>query len=145
MTPRNSDYLFPPNSSCSEDRTTAMSSPGSSIFDLPQSSYEPPPKTNREKVVGNAVISDINSSQPIHSSLLVISGGTGANSLCAAFGNDACYALPVSDDGGSSSEIIRVIGKFLKICIVSFLANGISFSRWSLSGYGRNNQLRIHV
>ena len=42
-------------------------------------------------------------------SFLVVSGGTGCNSICAAFGN-ACYVLPVSDDGGSSSEIIRVIG-----------------------------------
>ena len=39
----------------------------------------------------------------------VISGGTGCNSICSAFG-DACYVLPVSDDGGSSSEIIRVLG-----------------------------------
>ena len=44
-------------------------------------------------------------------SFVVISGGTGCNSICSAFGNaDACYALPVSDDGGSSSEIIRVFG-----------------------------------
>jgi hypothetical protein len=42
-------------------------------------------------------------------SFLVISGGSGGNSICAAFEN-ACYVLPVSDDGGSSSEIIRVLG-----------------------------------
>ncbi|KAH9983282.1 hypothetical protein BJV74DRAFT_851137 [Russula compacta] len=40
---------------------------------------------------------------------LVISGGTGCNAICAAFVH-ACYVLPVSDDGGSSSEIIRVLG-----------------------------------
>lgn len=40
---------------------------------------------------------------------MVISGGTGGNAICSAFGN-ACYVLPVSDDGGSSSEIIRVLG-----------------------------------
>ncbi|TFK40941.1 hypothetical protein BDQ12DRAFT_600212 [Crucibulum laeve] len=40
---------------------------------------------------------------------LVISGGTGGNAICSAF-TDACYVLPVSDDGGSSSEIIRVLG-----------------------------------
>lgn len=40
---------------------------------------------------------------------LVISGGTGGNSICPAF-DDVCYVLPVSDDGGSSSEIIRVLG-----------------------------------
>jgi hypothetical protein len=44
------------------------------------------------------------------SSYLVISGGTGCNAICAAFAQSACYVLPVSDDGGSSSEIIRVLG-----------------------------------
>ncbi|KAA1475415.1 hypothetical protein DENSPDRAFT_783342, partial [Dentipellis sp. KUC8613] len=42
-------------------------------------------------------------------SFVVISGGTGCNAICAAF-TRACYVLPVSDDGGSSSEIIRVLG-----------------------------------
>ena len=42
-------------------------------------------------------------------SLIVISGGTGGNAICTAF-EDATYVLPVSDDGGSSSEIIRVLG-----------------------------------
>jgi hypothetical protein len=42
-------------------------------------------------------------------SYIVISGGTGCNAICAAFAH-ACYVLPVSDDGGSSSEIIRVLG-----------------------------------
>jgi hypothetical protein len=40
---------------------------------------------------------------------LVVSGGTGCNAICSAF-VDACYVLPISDDGGSSSEIIRVLG-----------------------------------
>jgi len=43
-------------------------------------------------------------------SYLVISGGTGCNAICAAFALSACYVLPVSDNGGSSSEIIRVLG-----------------------------------
>jgi len=43
-------------------------------------------------------------------SFVVISGGTGCNSICAAFGQDVCYVLPVSDNGGSSSEIIRLLG-----------------------------------
>ena len=43
-------------------------------------------------------------------SYLVISGGTGCNAICAAFTLSACYVLPVSDNGGSSSEIIRVFG-----------------------------------
>ncbi|KAH8978484.1 UPF0052-domain-containing protein [Lactarius hatsudake] len=42
-------------------------------------------------------------------SYLVISGGTGCNAICTAFAR-ASYVLPVSDDGGSSSEIIRVLG-----------------------------------
>lgn len=42
-------------------------------------------------------------------SYLVISGGTGCNAICAAFALSACYVLPVSDNGGSSSEIIRVL------------------------------------
>lgn len=44
-------------------------------------------------------------------SYIVISGGTGCNEICSAFGEDVCYVLPVSDNGGSSSEIIRVIGR----------------------------------
>ncbi|KAG8900986.1 hypothetical protein FRB99_005646 [Tulasnella sp. 403] len=43
-------------------------------------------------------------------SYLVISGGTGCNSIVTAFGANVAYVLPVSDNGGSSSEIIRVIG-----------------------------------
>lgn len=43
-------------------------------------------------------------------SYLIISGGTGANSIASAFGPDAAYVLPVSDDGGSSSEILRCFG-----------------------------------
>ena len=43
-------------------------------------------------------------------SSIVISGGTGGNAICAAFGDECHYVLPVSDDGGSSSEIIRVLG-----------------------------------
>jgi len=49
-------------------------------------------------------------SDNIASSYLVISGGTGCNAICAAFANNACYVLPVSDNGGSSSEVIRVLG-----------------------------------
>ncbi|CAE6346433.1 unnamed protein product [Rhizoctonia solani] len=43
-------------------------------------------------------------------SFIVVSGGTGCNAICEAFGKDASYVLPVSDNGGSSSEIIRVLG-----------------------------------
>ncbi|KAE9409421.1 UPF0052-domain-containing protein [Gymnopus androsaceus JB14] len=42
-------------------------------------------------------------------SFVLISGGTGGNALCTAFPK-TCYVLPVSDNGGSSSDIIRVLG-----------------------------------
>ncbi|KAF8807612.1 UPF0052-domain-containing protein [Phlegmacium glaucopus] len=45
----------------------------------------------------------------VPATFVVISGGTGGNCICSAF-DDVCYVLPVSDDGGSSSEIIRVLG-----------------------------------
>jgi hypothetical protein len=51
-------------------------------------------------------------------SCIVISGGTGCNAFCSAFEDDTVYILPVSDDGGSSSEIIRVLG----ILVLSFPA-----------------------
>lgn len=43
-------------------------------------------------------------------SYLVISGGTGANSFASAFGPSPAFVLPVSDDGGSSAEILRCFG-----------------------------------
>lgn len=43
-------------------------------------------------------------------SYLIISGGTGANSIANAFGPSPAFVLPVSDDGGSSSEILRCFG-----------------------------------
>lgn len=42
---------------------------------------------------------------------VVIGGGTGANSFVSAFfdNQQTTYVLPVSDDGGSSAEIQRVL------------------------------------
>jgi len=89
-----------------------IESPGSSVFDLPARlpdviqlerrptlHHEAPPNTETQVFKATNTV-------PRY---LVISGGTGGNSICSAFG-DACYVLPVSDDGGSSSEIIRVLG-----------------------------------
>ncbi|GAA5882448.1 hypothetical protein JCM3774_001123 [Rhodotorula dairenensis] len=44
--------------------------------------------------------------------LCIIGGGTGCNAVVGAFAgaNRISYCLPVSDDGGSSSEIQRVLG-----------------------------------
>lgn len=85
-------------------------SPGSSVFDLPIQAANPPFATNdtfRDQLSSlGALGRDL---PPGEASYLIISGGTGGNALCSAFRN-ACYVLPVSDDGGSSSEIIRVLG-----------------------------------
>lgn len=87
-----------------------LSSATSSVFDIPtyNDSYgqriTPTPSDRRSPFDLNA--DDDGESTPI----LVISGGTGCNSICSAFGRRACYVLPVSDNGGSSAEIIRVLG-----------------------------------
>ncbi|KIM84747.1 hypothetical protein PILCRDRAFT_67540 [Piloderma croceum F 1598] len=92
----------------SPGRTVA--SPGSSVFDLPTQLSNGTQLERRsahlQEVSGQLTVDDLKKSSP---RFLVISGGTGGNSICSAFG-DACYVLPVSDDGGSSSEIIRVLG-----------------------------------
>ncbi|EJD04444.1 UPF0052-domain-containing protein [Fomitiporia mediterranea MF3/22] len=95
--------------------------PGSSVFDLPVHQTDTPPLEIRPRgfpappdtalsspntIIAPSTLKHETSCTP---SFLVISGGTGGNSICSVFG-DACYVLPVSDDGGSSSEIIRVLG-----------------------------------
>ncbi|KAF8973791.1 hypothetical protein BDZ97DRAFT_1900575 [Flammula alnicola] len=85
---------------------TQHSSPGSSVFDLPIQI------STLGLNVSNDASVDVNRHGWVpadDASFLVISGGTGGNAICSAFAN-ACYVLPVSDDGGSSSEIIRVLG-----------------------------------
>ncbi|OSD05676.1 UPF0052-domain-containing protein [Trametes coccinea BRFM310] len=86
-------------------------SPGSSVFDLPIQSGQPqatPDKHLRMTSGQSTELLEPTSSD--ETSFVVVSGGTGCNSICPAFGRAACYILPVSDDGGSSSEIIRVLG-----------------------------------
>lgn len=78
-----------------------IDSPGSSVFDLP---IQPAP-VFRPLATPSSQYPSI--STP---SFIVLSGGTGGNAICSAFGLNATYVLPVSDDGGSSSEIIRVLG-----------------------------------
>lgn len=78
-------------------------SPGSSVFDFPahrETAHKHHPGTS----------SLLPSHPPDSGSFIVVSGGSGCNPICSAFGPDACYVLPISDDGGSSSEIIRVLG-----------------------------------
>lgn len=91
-----------------------LASASSSIFDLPitggsdtsvQEAGHPDPKLQ----VGSATrIPTARAAN--HWQFMVISGGTGCNDICGSFSRDTCYVLPVSDDGGSSSEIIRVLG-----------------------------------
>lgn len=83
--------------------SAGIESPGSSVFDLPIQPVAP----NPIGVLHPAF--QLSSIQDNELSFVIISGGTGGNAICSAFGN-ACYVLPVSDDGGSSSEIIRVLG-----------------------------------
>ena len=95
-------------------------SPGSSIFDLPttadsrlhiQSAAHIAGENTDGSFAGGASESGDDLEADDVPSCLVISGGTGCNAICAAFGTArASYVLPVSDDGGSSSEIIRVMG-----------------------------------
>jgi len=94
----------PPSSLQVDYLSADIPSSGSSVFDIPihHDSRRPRPD--------NRLIAQLFDDGL--TSFIVISGGTGCNSLCSAFGENTCYILPVSDDGGSSSEIIRVIGMF---------------------------------
>lgn len=91
-------------------------SSASSVFDLNVTSpifntHTPnPPRSRASPLLRDRrhLPSDEQQNDPISS--IVISGGTGCNAICSAFEGDTVYALPVSDDGGSSSEIIRVLG-----------------------------------
>lgn len=75
----------------------------SSVFDLPRHLSASTPRTPE--------VSNVHSQIQGEETFVVLSGGTGCNAFCSAFDQSStCYVLPVSDDGGSSSEIIRVIG-----------------------------------
>jgi hypothetical protein len=91
----------------------------SSVFDLP--SYE----QNRSASKTPEVTGVHSTSHQIRGdeTFIVISGGTGCNAFCGAFDQaSTCYVLPVTDDGGSSSEIIRVIGLAVLPCYPHALA-----------------------
>jgi len=87
---------------------TPFESPGSSVFDLPTYA-DAPVSRERYGVSSLGLQSTLTPASSDGPSYVVISGGTGGNAICAAF-KQACYVLPVSDDGGSSSEIVRVLG-----------------------------------
>lgn len=51
--------------------------------------------------------------RPQQHKLVAFSGGTGFNSLCAElkkYTTHVAHVIPVSDDGGSTAEIVRVLG-----------------------------------
>ncbi|KAF8640967.1 hypothetical protein AX17_000613 [Amanita inopinata Kibby_2008] len=87
-------------------RQYGLDSPGSSAFDLPSHSTRGHTPLKHDTHIDT-------DSQPStgqsDTSCIIVSGGTGGNAICPAFTN-ASYVLPVSDDGGSSSEIVRVLG-----------------------------------
>jgi hypothetical protein len=83
-------------------------SPGSSIFDFP--AHRGTAHTALTPHDHTRTSPSVTPHSADSGSYIVISGGTGCNPICSAFGPDACYVLPISDDGGSSSEIIRVLG-----------------------------------
>lgn len=58
----------------------------------------------------HSTTSKVESDEGSKLSYLIISGGTGANVIATAFGPSPAFVLPVSDDGGSSSEILRCFG-----------------------------------
>ncbi|KAF7319833.1 hypothetical protein MKEN_00766400 [Mycena kentingensis (nom. inval.)] len=97
----------PPGLTLTVDRDHG--SPGSSVFDLPSQNANPPSAAQRG-LQAHPSLKPHSVESPADASYVVISGGTGGNAICSAFGARACYVLPVSDDGGSSAEIIRVIG-----------------------------------
>ncbi|OCB89249.1 UPF0052-domain-containing protein [Sanghuangporus baumii] len=112
-------FLEAPSSSDSSRLSTPQieESPSSSVFDLPVNPIVTPAlRSRRPSFPVSSPTSTTTAGTEVQRrevspfpSVLVISGGTGCNSICSAF-RDACYVLPVSDDGGSSSEIIRVLG-----------------------------------
>jgi hypothetical protein len=93
------------------DRESVLESPGSSVFDLP-TQHSAQTQESKPINVATGLNTEVPNNKLDHDaspSFLVISGGSGGNAICSAFDN-ACYVLPVSDNGGSSSEIIRVLG-----------------------------------
>lgn len=93
---------------------TRPHSAASFVFDLPvtERAEQLSQRVPRNAQTPASNFSSFPDGDAITASYLVVSGGTGCNSICSAFGEDVCYVLPVSDNGGSSSEIIRVLGSY---------------------------------
>ncbi|KAG8964953.1 hypothetical protein FRC03_001177 [Tulasnella sp. 419] len=96
--------------SLSLDSESRLHSAASSVFDFPL--YDSTNVNTRSRGPTPLTRQDIAAPKDRdNNSYLVISGGTGCNSILSAFGDQVTYVLPVSDNGGSSSEIIRVLGQ----------------------------------
>jgi hypothetical protein len=84
----------------------------SSVFDGPSYERNQESQDTPEAVSTESHRTWHSAAEQAATTLIVISGGTGCNAICSAFSQAyTCYVLPVTDDGGSSSEIIRVIGQ----------------------------------
>lgn len=94
------------NDNCSEATTPRIASSSSNPFSFPW--QQPQPRTSSASLLQDQ-------------ELCIIGGGTGCNAVVGAFvgAKRITYCLPVSDDGGSSSEIQRVLGQ-LPLSSVSF-------------------------
>lgn len=86
----------------------------SSVFDGPSYDRNQDSQDTPEAVSTESHRTWHSATEQASTTLIVISGGTGCNAICSAFSQaHTCYVLPVTDDGGSSSEIIRVIGQII--------------------------------
>ena len=88
------------NDNCSEATTPRIASSSSSSNPFSFPSQQPRPRTSSASLLQDE-------------ELCIIGGGTGCNAVVGAFvgAKRITYCLPVSDDGGSSSEIQRVLGQ----------------------------------
>lgn len=132
-------------------KDNSLASPGSSVFDLPTQPGQGGGAVHNASMSSNVALRleghppgelQVPDDSP---SFVVVSGGTGCNSICSAFGN-ATYVLPVSDDGGSSSEIIRVLGgPSIGVCAcVMHALNGTRVSQPTVSaGDIRSRLIRL--
>lgn len=78
----------------------------SSVFDFPQAQD---PRSREQISTPIPRFSAGSQEDPsLAISYLVLSGGTGCNGIVSAFGSNVAYVLPVSDNGGSSSEVSKV-------------------------------------
>jgi len=81
-------------------------SAASSVFDLPSTNVGL--QSNHQTLATTPIRFSSTDSLTLEreaASYMVISGGTGCNGIVGAFGSRVTYVLPVSDNGGSSSEV----------------------------------------